>query len=457
MQVILLLAASASSAVSPPRIEFQKRLPKWGYAMTEGAAKIIASIAELVQDPQQTNYNHEGISSSSSSATSSSSSSATLSFINTDDQHNQYSSSQYIDRDSPFLTPIVLASVNDGEEDIDDEDNLVTQHRQLHSRQGSSGMTRKVTLGIQGQSGGFNRPEGGGSNGINGTGRNSNSPSSENSLTPNSPFTVLHGGQPLDSISPLDISPTYLSSPPTLRYSKLLPLLSLFSPLLAAGNNLCKLDLSYNELDDKAIIDANLHLLPNLSLLSLERNRLETFDGIKGCSGLLELYLSLNNIGANTRGEDSRERRRRRRSDVSSQSSERILGQSISLLASTSSPILRMLRAIASDPVATVSTSSSEGNTTTTTNRNVNGSGIRTNTMSSLPLLTILDLTGNPITHVKGYKEATLRRARKLRVLDGTSVSAADLAAAGSDRLNGKLTVEWLEDRAAAAAMMKKK
>jgi len=474
--------------------EHVKRFPLWGYAMTRGAAGICALVS-----PEEQGRGHgltdrrrssTDVDSSSTSSSSSSSSSVSLTI---DHDRDDTSRTSEIDSTSPFLTPIVVAAkVNTDEVEHDDdsdddemaEDNFIDeghygrirdvriqqqqQQQQRHtSRQGSSGTSRK----------------------------SSTTPQQETTSTSNSPFITSVPGLSNASFSPVDLSAPSSSSSmtPSLRSVQFLPLIPLLSPMLASGTYLRKLDLSYNELDDKAVIDAHLELLPNLVMLSLERNRLRTFDGIKGCSGLLELYLGLNEIGSERGGsatlrkeekgdrDDDKEDEGGRQTDASllrkkrdltfssssssssssllssihhlgvpSQSSSLPVTSGSSLLASTASPLLRMLRVLASDPIALLS----EGGTTSSRNGNtigVNGT-VNAGRTAPFPLLTILDLTGNPIASVEGYREAILRRARKLRVLDGISVTATDLAAAGSDRLNGKLTVEWLEDRASALA-----
>ena len=505
--------------VSDLTAERIKRFPLWGFAMTKGATGICALISSEEQQNGGRDTSDRRQSALDVYPSSSSSSSVSLTIDLDRDDHSRFTES---DSPSPFLTPIVVASTVDAEDDDENNENninliisgksrdafdeaatVVTTSREfaiashqkqqlqqqqlqqrLSSRQGSSGTSRKSSSTTTPQP---------------------IEASSSSSSPINSPFIVAGlPGLPHTSFSPVDLStppslllPNPPSSSSSIRFVKFLPLIPLVSPLLASGSNLRRLDLSYNELCDKAVIDARLDLLPNLITLSLERNKLRTFDGVKGCSGLLELYLGLNEIGGGGGGgEEGSERRRTRglglkkndddddgdgddgdgddeegrQSDATTSSpfsnSEESLRHSSSmfaiplgysssffstLLSSTASPLLRMLRAVASEPVSIIS----EGGTVSPRNvMNVNAGGNGSGVISTapLPLLSILDLTGNPIASVKGYREATLRRARKLRVLDGVSVSAADLAAAGSDRLNGKLTVEWLEDRAAALA-----
>jgi hypothetical protein len=511
--------------VSDLTAERIKRFPLWGFAMTKRATGICALISSEEQQNGGRDTSDRRQSALDVYPSSSSSSSVSLTIDLDRDDHSRFTES---DSPSPFLTPIVVASTVDAEDDDENNENNINliisgksrdafdeaatvvtssrefavashqkqqlqqqqlQQQRLSSRQGSSGTSRKSSSTTTPQP---------------------IEASSSSSSPINSPFIVAGlPGLPHTSFSPVDLStppslllPNPPSSSSSIRFVKFLPLIPLVSPLLASGSNLRRLDLSYNELCDKAVIDARLDLLPNLITLSLERNKLRTFDGVKGCSGLLELYLGLNEIGGGGGGggEEGSERRRTRglglknnddddgggggggdddsdgddeegrQSDATTSSpfsnSEESLRHSSSmfaiplgssssssstLLSSTASPLLRMLRAVASEPVSIIS----EGGTVSprnVMNANAGGSGSGVISTAPLPLLSILDLTGNPIASVKGYREATLRRARKLRVLDGVSVSAADLAAAGSDRINGKLTVEWLEDRAAALA-----
>lgn len=71
--------------------------------------------------------------------------------------------------------------------------------------------------------------------------------------------------------------------------------------------------------------------------------------------------------------------------------------------------------------------------------------------LRSLPRLIILDLAGNPLASVEEYRPFTVYHLKRIKVLDGLGVDAAE-ATNASDRFAGRLTREYLEDKVGAAA-----
>lgn len=66
--------------------------------------------------------------------------------------------------------------------------------------------------------------------------------------------------------------------------------------------------------------------------------------------------------------------------------------------------------------------------------------------LKDLPKLIILDLCGNPVCAAPRYRLYTIYHLRRLKVLDGSSIDAAEQAAA-RERYSGRLTVDFLEER----------
>lgn len=67
--------------------------------------------------------------------------------------------------------------------------------------------------------------------------------------------------------------------------------------------------------------------------------------------------------------------------------------------------------------------------------------------ISELPKLFVVDFRGNEMEKVEDYHQYAVFRLRRLCVLDGDTVSAAQQAAARS-KFVGRLTMEFLEERA---------
>lgn len=63
------------------------------------------------------------------------------------------------------------------------------------------------------------------------------------------------------------------------------------------------------------------------------------------------------------------------------------------------------------------------------------------------PRLMVLDLAGNAVAAAPEYATYAVFRLRALRVLDGAAVTAAQQAAARG-KYSGRLTLDWLEDKA---------
>lgn len=66
--------------------------------------------------------------------------------------------------------------------------------------------------------------------------------------------------------------------------------------------------------------------------------------------------------------------------------------------------------------------------------------------LKSLPKLTILDLSGNEITRLPDYRLYTVHYLRRVKVLDGVSVSAQDQSDA-KQKYSGKLTTEFILEK----------